>query len=477
MVQYNTEEDNERIRKAKESRFIKLIWLASGGFLSIFSTVLLGENAVDFYKDAYREWQKPARVVEQSVANPEPPKNPLFEDSGTQNSGTQKGKQSIQKKGSKGSKKAQTTIPSTTSHPTTTHPTITSSTNHTTTQKPAPKQEPRTAEMDSLTSIVLSYMAQPRFTSSNFTGQITGTSAELMMYDLTEGMVYFSIPVNKYNKQDLQRLSKNPGAIRWGQTQDGKYEGSVVLLEKYGFRKPGHYFLRFPSTDFRVNPSVQISVPYKSATYTFSLKELENFAENRSIHGGSLRVNLGRNSNGVINFVSNHGAFVAKKGEPSLERLVNSLVPSPISNEHTAQRLLDFVTREVKYDESEVTGGAEVLKRPNEVLMTRGSDCSGKAILYASLLEQAGVDYRLVYYDHHISVAVEWRYSSPNGLGLIIDNKLFSIAETTSETGFIIGGSRVKNIDISSSNVQYIQKPGEDSKLQDFRTGKAVEFL
>ncbi|MBS3121306.1 transglutaminase domain-containing protein [Candidatus Woesearchaeota archaeon] len=479
MVQYNAEEDNERIRKAKESRLVKLIWLASGGFLSIFSTVLLGENAVDFYKDAYREWQKPTKAIEQSVANPEPPKNPLFEDSGTQNSGTQKGKQSPQKKGSKGSKKAQAPISSTTSHPTTNHPTTapSPSTNHTTTQKPAPKSEPRTAEMDDITSIVLSYMAQPRFTSSNFTGQITGTSAELMMYDLTEGMVYFSIPVNKYNKQDLQRLSKNPSAIRWGQTQDGKYDGSVLLLEKYGFRKPGHYIFRFPSVDFRVNPSAQISVPYKSATYTFSLKELEDFAENRSIHGGSLRINLGKNGNGAIEIVHNHGAFVAKKGEPSLERLVTSLVPSPISNEHTAQRLLDFVTREVKYDQSEVTGGTEVLKRPNEVLMSRGSDCSGKVILYASLLEQAGVDYRLVYYDHHISVAVEWKYSSPNGLGLIIDNKLFSIAETTSETGFIIGGSRVKNIDLSSSNIQYIQKPGKDSKLQDFRTGKAVEFL
>src|SRR3989338_8203330 len=112
MVQYNAEEDNERIRKAKESRLVKLIWLASGGFLSIFSTVLLGENAVDFYKDAYREWQKPTKAIEQSVANQEPPKNPLFEDSGTQNSGTQKGKQSPQKKGSKGSKKAQAPISS-----------------------------------------------------------------------------------------------------------------------------------------------------------------------------------------------------------------------------------------------------------------------------------------------------------------------------------------------------------------------------
>lgn len=490
MVQYNIESDDERERRAKESRFVKWIWLASGSFLSIFSVALLGDKAVDFYKDAYREWQKPTRAIEQTVANPEPPKNPLFEDSGTQKSGTQTAKQSTQKKGSKGSKKPQTNTSSTTPHSTTAHPTTTSPTNYTTAQKPvpkpAPKAESRTAEMDDLTSIVLSYMAQPRFASSNFTGQITGTSAELMIYDLDEGMVYFSIPVNKYNKQDLQRLSKNPGAITWGQTsattQDGKpqvrkYEGSVLYLGNYGFRKPGNYILRFPAADFRVNPSIQISIPYKSAAYTFSLKELENFAENRSIYGGSLRVNLGRNSTGAIEVVHNHGAFVAKKGEPSLERLVNSLVPSPISNEHTAQQLLDFVTREVKYDQSEVTGGTEVLKRPNEVLMTRGSDCSGKVILYASLLEQAGVDYKLVYYDNHLSVAVEWRYGSPNGLGLEIDGKHFSIAETTSETGFRIGASRVSNIDLSYQSMQYIQKPGEGSKLYNIRTGKAVEFL
>jgi len=80
-----------------------------------------------------------------------------------------------------------------------------------------------------------------------------------------------------------------------------------------------------------------------------------------------------------------------------------------------AQRLLDFVTEELDYDPSDAISGIEVLKRPNEVLMTKSSDCSGKVILYASLLEQTNIDYRLVYFDGHIAVAVEGEYGNRNG--------------------------------------------------------------
>jgi len=47
------------------------------------------------------------------------------------------------------------------------------------------------------------------------------------------------------------------------------------------------------------------------------------------------------------------------------------------------------------------------LKRPNEVLMSGQSDCSNKAILLGSLLEQLGEDYLFVYTPDHITVAVK----------------------------------------------------------------------
>ena len=84
-----------------------------------------------------------------------------------------------------------------------------------------------------------------------------------------------------------------------------------------------------------------------------------------------------------------------------------------------------------------------MLKKPNEVLMTRGSDCSGKVILYSSLLEQTEVDHRLIYADGHITVAVEGNYGDWNNMNFNIGDKVYSIAETTAK-GFIIGSSRLQ---------------------------------
>ena len=70
------------------------------------------------------------------------------------------------------------------------------------------------------------------------------------------------------------------------------------------------------------------------------------------------------------------------------------------------QRVLDFVSREIRYDQREAAYDFELLKRPNEVLMSGESDCSNKTILLGSMLEQLGEDYLFVYLPHHITVAV-----------------------------------------------------------------------
>jgi len=68
------------------------------------------------------------------------------------------------------------------------------------------------------------------------------------------------------------------------------------------------------------------------------------------------------------------------------------------------------------YNYSEAYEHAKVLKRPNEVLMTGNSDCSGLTILYASLLEQTEADYRLVYAPEHTTVAVAGNFPARNGM-------------------------------------------------------------
>src|SRR6185369_1405084 len=82
--------------------------------------------------------------------------------------------------------------------------------------------------------------------------------------------------------------------------------------------------------------------------------------------------------------------------------------------------------------------------RPNEVLMTGVSDCSNKAILLGSLLEQLGEDYLFVYTPDHITVAVkQGDFPARNGLSLEWEGQTWLIAEGT-VPGFRIGLDRVQ---------------------------------
>jgi hypothetical protein len=330
-------------------------------------------------------------------------------------------------------------------------------------------------EDNHLRNTVLSYLSQPKFSNSNFMEQITGTKAELKMLDLREGMVYLSIPKRQFTKEALGELAVNPNLVEFGKTADGNFSGSRIELGDYVLRKPGNYFFRFPSNNFKVDETDILSIPYRSVNYSINMRELQDFLSNKSVFGGYLNADIGIDKYGRHRFIANHGAFVAKKGESSLERLVSSLTRSESTNEGKTQRLLDFVTEELKYDHSDANSSTEILKRPNEVLMTGGSDCSGKVILYASLLEQVNANYRLVYINRHIAVAVEGNYGNRNGLSFNIGDTTYSIAETTAE-GFHIGHSRLRrNLEIE--DIKYIQKPGEDSNIYNAKTGKPLPFL
>ncbi|MAG48014.1 hypothetical protein CL617_05390 [archaeon] len=335
-----------------------------------------------------------------------------------------------------------------------------------------PKKQPDKNKR--LRQIILNYMAQPKFSNSDLMEQITGTKAELEIFDMDESMLYFSIPTEDYREEDLKKLS--PNDVEFGRTNDGEFMGGRLKLGDYIFNSPGNYFFRFPAKDFEVDPLDEINIKFRNSKYNLTMEELQRFAENSSIYGGSLRVETSRDAvSRTVNTFSNHGALVARKGETSLERLVSSIVSNNSSKEQTAQELLDFVTREIKYDGTDNILNSELLKRPNEVLMTKESDCSGKAILYASLLEQTDIDYMLIYTDDHISVAVEGDFKDQNRMSFTSNKKRYSIAETTAR-GFKIGRSRL-NRALGAEEIKYIQIPGENSKIYNARTGQPLSFL
>ncbi len=117
----------------------------------------------------------------------------------------------------------------------------------------------------------------------------------------------------------------------------------------------------------------------------------------------------------------------------------------------------------------------ELLKRPNEVLMSGESDCSNKAILLGSLLEQLGEDYLFVYTPDHITVAVkQGNFPAGNGLFLAWQGEVWLIAEGTAP-GFRIGVDRVQE-EALFKQFQHVQRPRDRDKIFDLATGHQLSF-
>ena len=313
-----------------------------------------------------------------------------------------------------------------------------------------------------LRETILSYLCQPKF-SKNLLEQISGTKAELDLLDLRGKMVYFSVPSQDFREGDLEELTNNPGRVE--------------VTDREGPR----YSFRFPINDFRVDETDHIRIPYGKVDYTLSMGELSSFLNNESVYGGPLNAKIEIGSSGRYASLANHGAVVAREGEASLERLLNSLTSTYDSKELKAQKLLDFVNEEIEDDPSTGRLRAELLKRPNEVLMTGEADCSGKVSLYSSLIEQTDIDQILIYYEGgwnrrgHISVAVEGEYPNQNGLSFSFGDKTYTIAEPNCK-GFRIGEKKTRGFDLSVDNIDYVQRVGRDSEIIDAKTGEAIPF-
>ena len=137
---------------------------------------------------------------------------------------------------------------------------------------------------------------------------------------------------------------------------------------------------------------------------------------------------------------------------------------------------MDFVSNEIEYSYTEAVAPSEKLKRASETLMTRNGDCSNKTILLASLLEQIGEEYLLLYSPRHITVAVpQGNYVNDNGLDFTWENKQWLIAETTL-AGFQIGFTQVKEARLLTK-VNYVQTPRLTDLIFDANSFETLKFF
>jgi hypothetical protein len=241
-----------------------------------------------------------------------------------------------------------------------------------------------------------------------------------------------------------------------------------------------YLFFKTPIDNIKFDSGTVLKFPFKQATYTLDMHELEHFLDNKSIFGGRMNARMEQTRAGKPVIFANHGALVGKPQETSLRRFVDELtrdIPPDTegAREARVQRVLDFVSQEIKYDLRETTYRFELLKRPNEVLMSRQSDCSNKAILLGSMLEQLGEDYLFVYTPDHITVAVkQGSFPVRNGLFLAWQGEVWLVAEGTTP-GFQIGVTHLKE-ETRFKQFQHVQRPRDRDIIFDLATGKQLSF-
>lgn len=323
------------------------------------------------------------------------------------------------------------------------------------------------------------FLAQPRFSGAKFGEQILG-DAKLEVYRIDKREVYFSLPELSETEEAaaLDKFIADQSKIERAivDSDDNMQLGEYSLTQT----KFQNFFFKTALDNVKINPEIVFEFDFERARYTMNLRELLDYTDNSMVFGGRLNADTNLRNDGRFIIFANHGSFVAKPSEPSLQRLASDLIKNlptdaPNLREQKIQRLVDFVSREIEYDYTEAVGAYETLKRPNEVLLSRSGDCSNKTILLASLLEQIGEDYLLLYCPRHITVAIpQGNFPISNGLTFNWEQKKWVIAESTL-AGFEVGKTRVRESRVLQS-IEYVQDPQYRNVIFEADTLRAVEF-
>src|SRR5215213_5184978 len=328
---------------------------------------------------------------------------------------------------------------------------------------------------------MLAYLTQPGFAGTKVGKQVLGP-VRLEMLFVPDREVYFSAPgpelVGESFDSMVARFIIDPKRIEIA-TDDGT---GRLRVGKYSVVESAdrQVFFKTSVANIKFDPATVLKFPFKLATYTVAMPELIDFLENKSIFGGRMHARMEQTRSGLPVIFANHGALVARPEESSLRRFVGELtrdIPADgeDAREARVQRMLDFVSREIDYDQRATTYNFELLKRPNEVLMSGVSDCSNKAILLGSLLEQLGEDYLFIYTPDHITVAVrQGRFAVRNGLSLEWEGQTWLIAEGTAP-GFRIGIDRVGE-QARFKQFKHVQRPRDRDMIFDLNSGRQLSF-
>jgi hypothetical protein len=216
---------------------------------------------------------------------------------------------------------------------------------------------------------MLAYLTQPGFAGTKVGKQVLGPVRQEMLF-VPDREVYFSAPgpdlVGESFDSMVARFIIDPKRIEIA-TEDGT---GRLRVGKYSVVESAdrQVFFKTSMDNIKFDPATVLKFPFKQATYTVAMPELIDFLENKSIFGGRRHARMEQTRSGLPVIFANHGALVARPEESSLRRFVGELtrdIPGDDEDAREArvQRLLDFVSREIDYDQRATTYNFELLKR------------------------------------------------------------------------------------------------------------------
>lgn len=300
-------------------------------------------------------------------------------------------------------------------------------------------------------------VAQPRFSGDSMLYKMTGADAELERFYVDTKKIMFSC---LYTKLDdvLSKLAIHKDSVKVDRPVEEKLNPDARVSFEMNVN------------NFKIDTSKLIETKYNNATYKITIPQMVGFVTMKSnLRGGAFAVTPAGQT------MISHGVAVAVKGEPSMSDLVRQLTDKTKSTEANAQKLLDFVTNEIEYSDAEANSGGETIKRPDEVLFTRNSDCSGKTILYASLLQQLNCKWCILYYDRHVCIGVAGKYKPADAAKITLDSTTYYVAEITAPGALI--GENYWQEKRKVQDVEFYHIPENGTEIIDYKTKKPLEFL
>lgn len=309
-------------------------------------------------------------------------------------------------------------------------------------------------------------IAQPAFAGDYMLYKLTSGRAVLERYYVDTKQLYFSCDSADFNKNNLDKFVMSYDSITRAKEQNG-----VLVLDDKRYNDPSRAFFKMPVSNFKIDTNKVIETTYENGiVYKITLPQILNYTYLKcALGGGAIAI-----SDGNTHFM-NHGSVVAKKGESSLKDLVGQITKGLTTNEEKAQYLLDFVTKQIEYNNDEANRGYETIKRPDEVLFTRNSDCSGKAILYASLLQQIDAKWCLFYFEGHVCVGVAGNFNSTNPLKFKLKSTDYYLAEITDPNAKI--GTDSWAGEMNENNLRFYQVSESGSDIFNYKTNKPLDFV